>query len=252
MTDNGPQFASREFASFAEEIGMRHVTSSPHYPQANGMAERAVQTVKRFLKSSVDPYMALLSYRSTPLENGYSPAELLFNRRLRTTVPLTVAQRQPSVPDQQHLRSRTLYLQSRQQRNYNDHHRARSELPQLEPGTKVFLKDRLEHGTIVSSPAPRSYIVSTPSGEFRRNRRHINQSPRSDKDSEPVPQDTAAEEKEQPAAPSSEVPSLTPSSTHQLTTSPPSAHDYTYTADSHGTDVTRSGRVSRPPTRLDL
>ena len=33
-----------------------------------------------------DPYLGLLSYRSTPLRFGRSPVELLMNRKLRTTV----------------------------------------------------------------------------------------------------------------------------------------------------------------------
>ena len=84
-SDNGPQYSSHEFSQFANSYGFSHMTSSPHYPQSNGQAERTVQTVKRLLKRSKDPYMALLSYRATPLPwCNLSPTELLMGRRIRT------------------------------------------------------------------------------------------------------------------------------------------------------------------------
>ena len=76
-----------------------HTTSSPRYPQSNGEAERAVRTIKALLKKADDPLLALLAYRSTPLKNGYSPAELLMCRRLRSTVPVVPEQLQPKMPD---------------------------------------------------------------------------------------------------------------------------------------------------------
>ena len=84
VSDNGPQYSAALFKSFSEQYGFTHVTSSPKYPQANSAAERAVRTVKGLLNKSDDPYIAMLVYRSIPLENGYSPAELLMGRQLRT------------------------------------------------------------------------------------------------------------------------------------------------------------------------
>ena len=59
MSDNGPQFSGQAFASFASAYGFKHLTSSPKFPQNNGEAERAVQTIKGLLKKATDPYMAL-------------------------------------------------------------------------------------------------------------------------------------------------------------------------------------------------
>jgi len=46
ITDNGPQFISRDFKEFIRIAGMTHVRTSPYYPQSNGKLERYHRTIK--------------------------------------------------------------------------------------------------------------------------------------------------------------------------------------------------------------
>ena len=89
--DNGSVFMSSEFTDFVKRNGIRHVTSSPYHPSSNGLAERAVQTMKDGLKKlvsgSLETKLArfLFKYRLTPQTvTGVSPAELMFGRPLRS------------------------------------------------------------------------------------------------------------------------------------------------------------------------
>ena len=63
VTDNGPSFTSDEFRSFLSYNGITHVTSAPYHPSSNGLAERAVQTVKNGL---TDKLPELHFRRSSP------------------------------------------------------------------------------------------------------------------------------------------------------------------------------------------
>ncbi|CAC5398870.1 unnamed protein product [Mytilus coruscus] len=90
VSDNGPQFSSLEFKRFATEYGFKHTTSSPHFAQSNGQAERSVQTIKKLIMKSKDPHRALLDYRNTPLDIDLSPAQLFLNRRLKTSLPTSL------------------------------------------------------------------------------------------------------------------------------------------------------------------
>lgn len=46
ITDNGPQFVSRDFKEFIRIAGMTHVKTSPYYPQSNGKIERYHRSIK--------------------------------------------------------------------------------------------------------------------------------------------------------------------------------------------------------------
>lgn len=47
ISDNGPQFAAKDFKEFIRLIGMTHVRTSPFYPQSNGKQERMQGLVKQ-------------------------------------------------------------------------------------------------------------------------------------------------------------------------------------------------------------
>ncbi|KAJ8375234.1 hypothetical protein SKAU_G00058140 [Synaphobranchus kaupii] len=173
MTDNGPQFSGGNMLAFAAAYGFKHVTCSPHHPQSNGEAERAVQTVKNLLKKAADPYLALLAYRATPLHNGFSPAQLLMGRQLRSTVPTLPSLLDPALPDGTAVTSREMERRSADQKRFNRRHRAQ-ELSHLPPGKQVWVTDAKVTGTMVGDHStPRSYVVDVPHGTVRRNRHHL-------------------------------------------------------------------------------
>ncbi|XP_065186196.1 uncharacterized protein K02A2.6-like [Sycon ciliatum] len=221
VSDNGPQFASAEFAAFTAQMQLTHRTSSPHYPQSNGEAERAVRTFKRLLKTNNSLNDALLSYRSTPLANGYSPAELLFGCRLRTHLPCTAESLAPSWPDISKLRKFEVRQKDRQSETYDSSHRAQS-LPPLTQGDRVWVQDLASEAVIADRVSDRSYIVTTDNlSEYRRNRRHVKLLP--DVQPTPTPQLNVTTPAEPPSADVEFQPTLR-----------------------------RSARPSRPLNRLDL
>uniref|UniRef100_A0A3B3DJS6 Integrase catalytic domain-containing protein n=1 Tax=Oryzias melastigma TaxID=30732 RepID=A0A3B3DJS6_ORYME len=173
MTDNGPQFSGSHFQTFAACYGFEHVTSSPRFPQSNGEADRAVQTVKRLLKKSADPYRASLAYRAMPLQNGYSPAELLMGRELRTTVPALPSLLDPTLPDYHALEAKEREKRQNDANIFDKRHKSRN-LEPLVPGEKVWVTDAKAQGTVISAhKTPRSYYIQGPQGTLRRNRHHL-------------------------------------------------------------------------------
>ena len=95
LTDNGPCYAPQEFKKLMLDRSVNHITSSPHYPQSNGLAEKYVQIVKNlFIKvheEGTDYQKALMFYRNTPLDNLLSPMQLLQGRAARSDLPMSYA-----------------------------------------------------------------------------------------------------------------------------------------------------------------
>ena len=168
VSDNGPKFASYELTDIATEYGFTHVTSSLKHPQTNGEAERAVKTFKQLLKKNKNPYMALLKYRASPLQNGFSPAELLMGRKLQTKTPVLPKLLKPATPDHNSIAKKETLMKAKQCENYNQRHAARNQ-SSLKNGDSVWIRDMKRHGEVISaSDTPRSFIINTPQGIIRR------------------------------------------------------------------------------------
>uniref|UniRef100_A0A9J8C3U9 Integrase catalytic domain-containing protein n=1 Tax=Cyprinus carpio carpio TaxID=630221 RepID=A0A9J8C3U9_CYPCA len=175
-SENGPCFSSKEWQEFSVKYDFKHVTSSPEYAQSNGKTEKGVHILKQLLKkaadSKSDPYLALLNYRTSPLECGMAPAEMLMNRKLQTTLPsCSKTKSKSNVKIKQKLKQ----LNYRQKFYYD---RAAKHLHPLMRDDVVRInsdENWSKKAIVMQEVAPRSsYTVKTDDGQiFRRNRRDL-------------------------------------------------------------------------------
>ena len=166
ISDNGTGFTSHEFTTFITMNGIKHSRTSPYHPSSNGLAERAVQTVKQGiskLEGTIPVRLArfLLSYRITPqTSTGLSPAELLMGRRLHTRLDLIHPDSKQRVVDKQE--------------KQKSHARTR----EFNVGDRLYAKDFSNRDswipvTVTKITGPLSYELTTSSN--RTLRRHVDQ-----------------------------------------------------------------------------
>lgn len=163
VTDNGPSFTSEEFNSFLSDNGILHTTTAPYHPSSNGLAERAVQTIKQGLKRTTGDTVQeklsrfLFAYRITPqTTTGVPPSTLLMGRRLRSRLDRFYPDLAPKVENKQ--------MKQAQQ------HDSSKPLRSFNTGDRVYVKDfsssppKWIPGRIVKQTGPVSYHVELLSG----------------------------------------------------------------------------------------
>ena len=177
-SNNGPQFSSAEFRSFATQWRFEHITASPRYPQSNGKVENAVKTVKLLFSKCKDSgqseYKARLDWRNTPSEGiGFSPAQRFLGRRCRAFLPTTNFLLQPQFPTQEHTQQLTKQ-KKRQQYYYNQHAHP---LKPIMVGQPVLMQlpgwSRWSQGKCTGVVGPRSYEITIGNTKYRRNRKQL-------------------------------------------------------------------------------
>ena len=139
---------------------------APYHPASNGLAERAVQIVKKGLKKtalgSIQARLAttLMSYRLTPQSTtGISPAELLLGRQPRSRLDL--------------LKPHTAEQVEKNQLRQKKQHDARARDRDLQPGDNVFVRNyhhggRWLPGVIQRRTGPVSFQVKLTDGREHR------------------------------------------------------------------------------------
>ena len=238
VSDNGPQYSSEEFSVFAKKWSFQHITSSPKYPQSNGLAERYVRICKDILNKARDtgtpPLMCLLEYRNTPVDNLASPAQLLMGRRLRSSLPTYSKRLEPKVITPSTVMTKRADLQ-RKQKSYYD--RTTRPLRPLQKGDNVRVQKengQWKPAVITQCGKHRSYTVKTSTGAvLRRNRRHLK------------PDNTLLKQQGQNGQTSTYL--------HFPDEQGENFPEYPLPDENpDGLYITRSGRHVRPPKRLDL
>ena len=154
---------------------MEHCTSSPLYPQSNGMAEKAVQTlIKKAIHDKRDPHIVLLDYRNTPISDSFgSPSQRLMGRRTRTLIPTVDKLLRPKTIKPTLVRKEFQKCKDKQKYYYDQNTKPLLKLKESEEAL-IQLKGKWYPAKImkISQNEPRSYIVTTPQGRtYRRNRR---------------------------------------------------------------------------------
>ena len=186
ISDNGPQYSSAEFKEFTRQYGIQHLTSSPLRPQSNGLAEKAVQTIKRMMikciQTNTDFYLALMDLRNCPREDIGSPSQRLMGRTIQSLIPTTESALRPrTIPPEVVIRG--LERMKEKEKNYYD--RSKKSLPSCSPDQAIRMKAAnrwIPAEYVREDDTPRSHIVRAgPHGhEYRRNRDQLlvtNESP---------------------------------------------------------------------------
>ena len=175
ICDNGKQFMAQEYKNLEAQYGFKLTTSSLYHPKGHEFIQRQIKTIKKILiKCELDgttPHKAMLQLRATPLDDNMpSLAELLGNRRYKTTLPAITRASHNSEAVWQSLLKRQEYAGQ-------DAHA--KELPQLLPQQPVWFQkapntSHWQPATVISTPGestPRSYVVSTQDGpKYQQNR----------------------------------------------------------------------------------
>ncbi|GFX42229.1 uncharacterized protein TNCV_4310641 [Trichonephila clavipes] len=136
VSDNIP-FNSYIYKEFANDWDFNYAFISSHYSPSNGMVEKTVGISKSIMKKARedrrDYFVDLMEYINTPISGlGLSPAQMMFNRRLKTKLP--ISNKLLIVELFNNIREKLIKRQNVQKIHYD---KTAHPLPELEPEDNV-------------------------------------------------------------------------------------------------------------------
>ena len=169
ISDNGWCYVAETFTNLMKEYAVNHITSSPHYPQSNGLAQKFVQIVKKLLHKAKDEgtyiHKCLMIYCNMPLAStSKSPMQMLQQKSARSQLPMSnaagiqlgIAVEQPPSNKNQHLPTHDFHIGQ--------------EVMCQSPITKRWFPATIK----ALCPEPRSYQIETQEGStYRRTQNHL-------------------------------------------------------------------------------
>lgn len=177
ITDSGTQLISKEMNQFASEWKFKIIPCSPHHQNANGLAERSIQTIKRLIKKTMeekgDIHLALLTYRNTPVYDIYTPSQILMSRLLRDNVPRTRKSLEPETINKRKYQDKMVQARNRYKRNYDKNTRTRREIKNKEIYYQGKPKSIWKKGKILGRQSERSFTIENEEGRVLRRNRHF-------------------------------------------------------------------------------
>jgi hypothetical protein len=133
--------------------------------------------ISKARSANEDPYLMLLEQWNTPSQTiGYSPAQRMHSRRMRTLLPTIANALIPIAPNPEEV-SKRLQERRANQKSYYD--RTTKVLPELQPGEEVWVQcvpqqpNKWIKGVVRSKFNFRAYDVEVDGAIRRRNRIHL-------------------------------------------------------------------------------
>ena len=110
MSNNGPQFDSRVYRNFCQELKIKNLYSTPRYPQSNGLAEASNKTLLTALKKRLDSTRGkwvdelprvLWAYRTIACKpTGISPFVIPYGLKAIILTEISMPTIQTNIPEQ--------------------------------------------------------------------------------------------------------------------------------------------------------